>query len=53
MNGASCSRQVRVGSVPGIDFGPAGEGYVRFCFARERGELKGALEAISKCAAFT
>jgi len=27
-----------------VDFGPAGEGYVRFCFARERKELLGALE---------
>jgi aspartate/methionine/tyrosine aminotransferase len=29
--------------VPGVDFGPTGEGYVRFCFARDRGELLGAL----------
>ena len=34
----------RIGCVPGVDFGPAGEGYVRFCFARERKELLGALE---------
>jgi aspartate/methionine/tyrosine aminotransferase len=33
----------RIGCVPGVDFGPAGEGYVRFCFARERQELLGAL----------
>jgi len=33
----------RIGCVPGIDFGPASEGYVRFCFARDRGELLGAL----------
>jgi aspartate/methionine/tyrosine aminotransferase len=36
----------RIGSVPGIDFGVNGEGYVRFCFARERHELIGALESI-------
>ena len=33
----------RIGCVPGIDFGPASEGYIRFCFARERVELEGAL----------
>ena len=33
----------RIGCVPGIDFGPASEGYVRFCFARDREELEGAL----------
>jgi aspartate/methionine/tyrosine aminotransferase len=37
----------RIGCVPGIDFGPASEGYVRFCFAREREELLGALEQIA------
>ncbi|HXW06601.1 MAG TPA: pyridoxal phosphate-dependent aminotransferase [Vicinamibacterales bacterium] len=37
----------RIGCVPGVDFGRAGEGYVRFCFARERHELQGALEAMS------
>jgi aspartate/methionine/tyrosine aminotransferase len=36
----------RIGSVPGIDFGANGEGYVRFCFARERHELIGALESM-------
>jgi aspartate/methionine/tyrosine aminotransferase len=36
----------RIGSVPGIDFGVNGEGYVRFCFARERHELLGALESM-------
>jgi aspartate/methionine/tyrosine aminotransferase len=36
----------RIGCVPGADFGPAGEGYVRFCFARGREELLGALEAM-------
>jgi aspartate aminotransferase len=37
----------RIGSVPGIDFGANGEGYVRFCFARERRELIGALESMT------
>ena len=32
--------------MPGVDFGPQGEGYVRFCFARERAELTGALESM-------
>jgi aspartate aminotransferase len=36
----------RIGCVPGIDFGAHGEGYVRFCFARERPELAGALESM-------
>jgi aspartate/methionine/tyrosine aminotransferase len=36
----------RIGCVPGVDFGPHGEGYVRFCFARERAELTGALESM-------
>jgi aspartate aminotransferase len=33
----------RIGCVPGVDFGAAGEGHVRFCFARDRKELEGAL----------
>jgi aspartate aminotransferase len=37
----------RIGCVPGVDFGAHGEGYVRFCFARERKELEGALESMS------
>ena len=36
----------RIGCVPGVDFGPNGEGYVRFCFARERKELTGALDSM-------
>ena len=36
----------RIGCVPGVDFGAAGEGYMRFCFARERRELTGALESM-------
>ena len=37
----------RIGCVPGADFGANGEGYVRFCFARDRRELAGALESMS------
>lgn len=38
--------RARIGCVPGADFGRNGEGYVRFCFARERGEIEGALAAL-------
>ena len=38
----------RIGCVPGADFGAKGEGYVRFCFARDRRELAGALESMRK-----
>jgi aspartate aminotransferase len=36
----------RIGCVPGVDFGKNGEGYIRFCFARDRQELAGALESM-------
>jgi aspartate aminotransferase len=36
----------RVGCVPGVDFGPASEGYIRFCTCRDRTELTGALESM-------
>src|SRR5262249_53676008 len=36
----------RIGCVPGVDFGANGEGYLRFCFARDRQELTGALESM-------
>ena len=36
----------RIGCVPGADFGANGEGYVRFCFARDRKELQGALQSL-------
>jgi aspartate aminotransferase len=36
----------RIGCVPGVDFGASGEGHVRFCFARERKELEGALASM-------
>jgi aspartate aminotransferase len=39
--------KARIGSVPGVDFGPNGEGYVRFCFARDRKELTGALASMN------
>jgi aspartate aminotransferase len=39
-------RNGRIGCVPGVDFGPGGEGYVRFCFARDRNELTGALASM-------
>jgi len=38
----------RIGCVPGVDFGASGEGYVRFCFARDRKELTGALESMKQ-----
>ena len=36
----------RIGCVPGVDFGQTGEGHVRFCFARDRQELTGALASM-------
>jgi aspartate/methionine/tyrosine aminotransferase len=36
----------RIGCVPGVDFGANGEGYIRFCFARDRQELSGALDSM-------
>jgi aspartate aminotransferase len=41
-------KQGRIGCVPGVDFGSVGEGYVRFCFARERAEINGALESMAE-----
>src|SRR3954467_13176835 len=38
--------QGRIGCVPGVDFGAHGEGYLRFCFARDRNELSGALTSM-------
>jgi aspartate aminotransferase len=38
----------RIGCVPGVDFGSVGEGHVRFCFARDRAELTGALESMKE-----
>jgi aspartate/methionine/tyrosine aminotransferase len=36
----------RIGCVPGVDFGSRGEGHLRFCFARDRKEIEGALESM-------
>jgi aspartate aminotransferase len=36
----------RIGCVPGVDFGDHGEGYIRFCLARDREELRGAIESL-------
>src|SRR5262245_48815404 len=41
-------RHGRIGCVPGVDFGAGGEGYVRFCFARDRRELAGALGSMKQ-----
>ena len=38
----------RIGCVPGVDFGAHGEGHVRFCFARDRVELQGALASMAR-----
>jgi aspartate aminotransferase len=43
----------RIGCVPGVDFGANGEGYVRFCFARDRRELTGAIESMASLFAAT
>jgi aspartate/methionine/tyrosine aminotransferase len=31
-----------------VDFGANGEGYIRFCFARGREELAGALDSMAR-----
>lgn len=36
----------RIGCVPGVDFGPNSEGYMRLCFGRSREELTGALTSM-------
>ena len=38
----------RIGCVPGVDFGATGEGHLRFCFARDRAELTGALDSMKQ-----
>ena len=40
--------RARIGCVPGLDFGAGGEGYIRFCFARSRDELRGALASMGE-----
>ena len=37
----------RIGCVPGADFGANGEGFIRFCFARDRRELTGAIASMA------
>jgi len=44
-------RNGRIGCVPGVDFGATGEGYIRFCFARDRAELTGALASLRELSA--
>ena len=48
-------KHARIGCVPGVDFGPNSEGYIRFCTCRSREELTGALasmkEALSRVGA--
>jgi aspartate aminotransferase len=39
-------KHARVGSVPGVDFGPNGEDHIRLCFARGRQEIQGALDSM-------
>ncbi len=39
-------KHAKIGCVPGVDFGRAGEGYLRFCFARDRRELTAALHSM-------
>jgi aspartate aminotransferase len=36
----------KIGCVPGVDFGPSAEGYLRLCFGRSRNELQGALASM-------
>lgn len=43
----------RIGCVPGVDFGPSAEGYLRLCFGRERHELAGALASMKNVLAGT
>ncbi|MDG2050898.1 MAG: pyridoxal phosphate-dependent aminotransferase [Myxococcota bacterium] len=38
--------RARVGTAPGIDFGPEGEGMLRFCYAVEEGAIEEALQRL-------
>lgn len=38
--------EAHVGTTPGIDFGEAAEGWLRFCFARSEATIDGALERL-------
>jgi aspartate aminotransferase len=44
-------KHARIGCVPGQDFGPQSEGYIRFCTARSRQELTGALDSMRQALA--
>ena len=44
-------KHARSGCVPGVDFGPSGEGYLRLAFGRERKELQGALASMKQALA--
>jgi aspartate aminotransferase len=41
-------KHARIGCVPGVDFGPRSEGYLRFCTCRSREELTGALASMKE-----
>jgi aspartate/methionine/tyrosine aminotransferase len=41
-------KHARIGCVPGVDFGPNSEGYLRFCTCRSREELTGALASMKE-----
>jgi aspartate aminotransferase len=41
-------KNARIGCVPGVDFGPSSEGYMRFCTGRSREELTGALASMKQ-----
>ena len=41
-------KHARIGCVPGVDFGPGCEGYIRFCTCRSREELTGALASMKE-----
>ena len=41
-------KNARIGCVPGVDFGPGSEGYLRFCTCRSREELSGALASMKE-----
>ncbi|OFW46947.1 MAG: hypothetical protein A3J29_09265 [Acidobacteria bacterium RIFCSPLOWO2_12_FULL_67_14b] len=41
-------KHARIGCVPGVDFGPNCEGYMRFCTGRGRPELAGALASMKE-----
>jgi aspartate aminotransferase len=41
-------KHARIGCVPGVDFGPNSEDYIRFCTCRSREELTGALASMKE-----